>query len=334
MLGQTISHYRILSKLGGGGMGVVYEAQDLRLGRRVALKFLPEEHGQIRSRIDRFMLEARAASSLNHPNICIVHDMGDYEGRYFIAMELLLGQTLRHVMKQKQVPVEQIIRYGEQIADALDCAHSQGIIHRDIKPANIFLTQRGQVKVLDFGLAKLTVRPPDCGGISEGTVTQTASSDLTNPGEFVGTASYMSPEQARGQELNQQTDLFSLGVMLYEMSTGQPPFARDTSAILFEALLNRTPIPPILLNPSVPSDLERIITRALEKDRALRYQSAAEMRADLLSILSQASSAPDKKPEPENRKKLGEITILYKRNAQPDEQILTLLENRLRSEGY
>ena len=332
MVGRQVSHYKILKRLGGGGMGVVYEAQDLRLGRRVALKFLPEEHEQSRSRIDRFMLEARAASALNHPNICIVHDVGDFEGRYFIVMELLLGQTLRHVMKQKQIPVEQIIRYGEQIADALDCAHFQGIIHRDIKPANIFLTQRGQVKVLDFGLAKLTA--PASGETSDGTVTQTASSDLTNPGEFVGTASYMSPEQARGQELNQQTDLFSLGVMLYEMATGQPPFARDTSAILFEALLNRTPTPPIRLNPSVPSELERVITRALEKDRALRYQSAAEMRADLLAFLSQTSSLADTKPEPESRKKLGEITILYKRNAQPDEQILTLLEGRLRGEGY
>lgn len=336
MVGRQVSHYKILKKLGGGGMGVVYEAQDLRLGRRVALKFLPEEQEQTRSRLDRFMLEARAASALNHPNICIVHDVGDFEGRYFIVMELLLGQTLRHVMKQKQVPVEQIIRYGEQIADALDCAHSQGIIHRDIKPANVFVTQRGQVKVLDFGLAKLTARSPGSSSTStsECADTQTATSDLTNPGEFVGTASYMSPEQARGQELNQQTDLFSLGVMLYEMATGQPPFARDTSAVLFEALLNRTPIPPIRLNPSVPSELERIINRALEKDRALRYQSAAEMRSDLLRALSQGSPPSEMKSETDIRKKRGEITILYKRNAQPDEQILTLLESRLRSEGY
>ena len=333
LVGRQVSHYKIIRKLGGGGMGVVYEGQDLRLGRRVALKFLPEEQRQSSSRLERFMLEARAASALNHPNICIVHDVGDFEGRYFIVMELLEGETLRHAAKRKQLSVADIVHYGEQIADALDCAHSQGIIHREIKPANIFVSQRGQIKVLDFGLAKLTARSPNDRATSGESLTRSTGSDLTNPGEFVGTVSYMSPEQARAQELNPQTDLFSFGVVLYEMATGEPPFAGDTSAILFEALLNRAPVPPVRLNPAVPPELERIISRALEKDRSRRYKSAAEMRADLQRVLAQ-TTPPTAKSGSLSKEKRGEVAILYKRNAQPDEQILSLLEARLRSEGY
>jgi len=331
MVGRQVSHYKIIRKLGGGGMGVVYEGQDLRLGRKVALKFLPEEHGQSRSRMERFMQEARAASALNHPNICTVHDVGDFEGRFFIVMELLEGETLRHAVRRKQLSSEEIVRYGEQIADALDCAHSQGIIHRDIKSANIFVCGRGQVKVLDFGLAKFTPRTQNDAENPASTITET--SDLTNPGELVGTISYMSPEQARGKELDARTDLFSFGVVLYEMATGTAPFAGDTSAIVFEALLNRTPVSPLRVNPSVSPELDRIISRALEKDRDQRYQSARELRADLERVLSQAAPAEPSSDSVTNSK-LGEIALLYKRNAQPDEQILSLLESELRKEGY
>jgi serine/threonine protein kinase len=328
MVGRQVSHYKVIKKLGGGGMGVVYEGQDLRLGRRVALKFLPEEWGQNRNRVERFMQEARAASALNHPNICIVHDVGDFDGRYFIVMELLEGQTLRHVLKRRQLAGDEIIRYAGQIADALDCAHSLGIIHRDVKSANIFLSERGHVKVLDFGLAKFTMRSP-----TGNSATKSSSSDLTNPGELVGTVSYMSPEQARGQELDSRSDLFSFGVVLYEMATGSSPFPGDTEAVVFEALLNRAPVSPMRLNPALPAGLEEIITRALEKDRNNRYQSAAEMRAALQQLLS-PSSALERKSDAVTRSKVGEIAILYKRNAQPDEQVLTLLENQLRQKGY
>jgi serine/threonine protein kinase len=332
MVGRQVSHYNVLRLLGGGGMGIVYEAQDLRLGRKVALKFLPEEQWKSRARLERFMLEARAASSLNHPNICIVHDVGDFEGHYFIVMELLEGETLRHGIKKKPLTAEQIGQYGMQIADALECAHSQGIIHRDIKPANIFLLARGQVKVLDFGLAKFTAQSPALAKTGN-TVTESGS-DLTNPGEFVGTVSYMSPEQARGQELDARSDLFSFGVVLYEMATGAPPFAGDTSAVVFEALLTRTPVSPVQLNPALPVELERIINRALEKDRILRYQTAAEMRADLQRAVSQPLASSQAGTRPADAAKLGEIALLYKRNAQPDEQILSLLEAHLREEGY
>ncbi len=332
MIGCQVSHYKVLKELGGGGMGIVYEAQDLRLGRRVALKFLPEDQWKSRSRMERFMQEARAASSLNHPNICIVHDVGDFEGRYFIVMELLEGETLRHLIKQKQLTREEIIQYGVQIADALDCAHSQGIIHRDIKPANIFVSPRGQVKVLDFGLAKFTSR--NRSDMKSSNVATESGADLTSPGEFVGTVSYMSPEQARGQELDQRSDLFSFGVVLYEMATGAPPFFGDTSAVVFEALLNRAPVSPVRLNPSLPKELERIINKALEKDRNLRYRSAPEMRADLLGARSEKTEPARLEGGPISKSRMGEIAITYKRDAQPDEQILRVLEERLREEGY
>jgi serine/threonine protein kinase len=332
MVGRQVSHYKVIRKLGGGGMGVVYEGQDLRLGRKVALKFLPEDQGQSRSRMERFMQEARAASALNHPNICIVHDVGDFEGRFFIVMELLEGETLRHLVKRKQVSGEEIVRYGEQIADALDCAHSQGIIHRDVKSANIFVCARGQIKVLDFGLAKFTARTPGDGAHSGNSITET--SDLTNPGELVGTVSYMSPEQARGQELDARSDLFSFGVVLYEMATGAPPFAGDTSAIVFEALLNRTPVSPVRVNPALPAGLERVINRALEKDRSRRYQTAVELRTDLQQLISRATAAPEGRDVTGSTTQIGEIALLYKRNAKPDEQILTLLETELQKAGY
>ena len=331
MLGRQVSHYKIARKLGGGGMGVVYEGQDLRLGRKVALKFLPEDQGQSRSRMERFMQEARAASALNHPNICIVHDVGDFEGRFFIVMELLEGETLRHRVRRKQLSCEEIVRYGTQIADALQCAHSQGIIHRDIKSANIFVCTRGQLKVLDFGLAKFTLRS-QADAQSGNSATET--SDLTNPGEVVGTISYMSPEQARGQELDARSDLFSFGVVLYEMATGAAPFAGDTSAIVFEALLNRTPVSPVRMNPAVPAELDRIINRALQKDRNQRYQSAEELRTDLERVLMRTSPSPEPISEAVSNAKLGEIALLYKRNSRPDEKILTLLESDLRKEGY
>lgn len=333
IVGRQVSHYKVTKKLGGGGMGVVYEAQDLRLGRRVAVKFLPEDQLKSRPRLERFMQEARAASSLNHSNICIVHDVGDFEGRYFIVMELLQGETLRHRIRQKQLPGEEIVQYGMQIADALDCAHSQGIIHRDVKPANIFVSARGQVKVLDFGLAKFTSRTLQHDTKSGNTATESGS-DLTNPGEFVGTVSYMSPEQARGQDLDERSDLFSLGVVLYEMATGTAPFCGDTSAVVFEALLTRSPVSPVRLNPALPKELERVINKALEKDRNLRYRSAQEMRADLQRALSPASTPLRLEAEPVNKEKLGEIAVLYKRNSKPDEQVLNLLESRLRDQGY
>jgi serine/threonine protein kinase len=332
MVGCQVSHYKVLKMLGGGGMGVVYEAQDLRLGRRVALKFLPEDQWKSRPRLERFMQEARAASSLNHPNICIVHDVGDFEGRYFIVMELLEGETLRHLIKKKQLSHEEIVLWGVQIADALDCAHSQGIIHRDIKPANIFVSPRGQLKVLDFGLAKFTSRMTS--GVRSESFTTETGSDLTSPGEFVGTVSYMSPEQARGHDLDQRTDLFSFGVVLYEMATGAAPFFGDTSAVVFEALLNRAPVPPVRLNPALPLELERIINKALEKDRDLRYRSALEMRADLQGALSQGSVPLRPDTGAMSKEKLGEIALLYKRNARPDEQIVGLLEAHLRKQGY
>jgi serine/threonine protein kinase len=338
MINRAVSHYRILKKLGGGGMGVVYEAQDQRLGRRVALKFLTEDRPSTPSSLERFQQEARASSLLNHPNICTVHDVGDFEGRYFIVMELLEGETLKHRIVRKQLSDDEILQQGIQIADALDCAHSQGIIHRDIKPANIFVTARGQVKVLDFGLAKFTSvqrHSTEIGEALTASTTQPTSSDLTAPGEWVGTVSYMSPEQARGLELDNRTDLFSLGIVLYEMATGIQPFRGDTSAVIFEAILNREPVSPASLNPKLPPELERIIGKALSKERSLRYQSALEMRIHLQRALAlpRAATAPVRAIESEAAK-LGEVALLYKRNSQPDEQILRLLEEQLRRSGY